>query len=577
MSTTLRKLSCALTVLAASLPGMAGTAYPAVADGKVPIVVRMDDDDFTRGDWLGAYGSQSYVLCAMRAPRSLAGGSGGAWNVRVTTGNPQETPRAWRSSAPAIQDRSVLADPSGLRRTQSVWDDHGETYPIGKGPDLHLHIPVPDRLCVLSLYFFEVDWPQYRAYRISIRNEDEDVRPVAQARADNFLKGKYVRFAVLGPANLLAVIARGSSPNAVVSGIFLDDLPCPGTVLLDMAFPASGEAAGAPSAGPPGAGSEQSAAAALEGYASVRDEAALRRYLSAERAFLMDRARLHHDDPARYVTTLEEACRGAHERAQKARSLQTEVGPSVALALMEYQIARAAFDLEEAQSALRAAADELRARARTDVAELDMLDRLARPLLTDGRRAEASIVIDAFVQACLAQLPAQEARQRLTAMAARALPASVTAALATGLQTWEARNGALQGEDVLLLANLLYVAARHAEAAEAYRRAEKEIPGPTRHQWILVAEMTAFLRAGKDAEAMETFGRMEILYPGTGALDEAKFRIGVHHFDRGDWDRAQEAFEKLHRECVAAGYRPMCVQYMERITHERRGGVRPPP
>lgn len=189
------------------------------------IVTVLPDDETTRGDWRGVYGKRAYVLCGMRAPKSLSFPVDGSWKVRGVVGSDKDVLRAWRSSAPAVQDRTVLWEPDGSKRTPSAWDDHGEAHPLGTGPDLLLRVPVPAGAHQLSLYFFEVDWPQFRSHTITITTDDEEKRLLAETRVDNFLKGKYKRLAVRGPANLRILIARDRSSNAVVSGIFLDALP----------------------------------------------------------------------------------------------------------------------------------------------------------------------------------------------------------------------------------------------------------------------------------------------------------------------------------------------------------------
>jgi len=78
---------------------------------------------------------------------------------------------------------------------------------------------VPAGLYVLSFYFFEIDWPQYRAYDLTLSTEG---RQLARVPVTDFFNGVYKRFVVRGPLQLRAAISRRQSPQALVSGVFLD-------------------------------------------------------------------------------------------------------------------------------------------------------------------------------------------------------------------------------------------------------------------------------------------------------------------------------------------------------------------
>ena len=208
-------------VVLATLVGTAGAAVP--ENAPKPLAIVLAEDSHTRGDWIGTYGTYVYLLCAMRAPHFLCGGRGWPVEVSFATGDPAERIRSWLSTAPAERDRSVLLEPSGLRRTPAALDDHGEVRPLGEGPDLHIGISIPDGSFLLSLYFFEIDWIQYRAYRIKLVADGKKPRILAETTASDFFRGKYKRFVVMGPVKLRIIIERGQSPNAQISGIFLDN------------------------------------------------------------------------------------------------------------------------------------------------------------------------------------------------------------------------------------------------------------------------------------------------------------------------------------------------------------------
>jgi tetratricopeptide (TPR) repeat protein len=203
----------------------------------------------------------------MRSPDSVhinGVAAGAAWPY---TSRPDDTARVWLSLRRSHDDGRVLWDPVRNTRTPGCWDDHGEEYPQGKGPDLYIDLPIPDGLFLLGLYFFEIDWPQYRSHRIELHAKEthggqppsaahRDSRgrlsstlsstPLASSSVDNYFHGKYKRFAVQGPVDLTVRITREQSVNAIVSGIFLDKLAYPDdcpwpTELLDAATRRQGD------------------------------------------------------------------------------------------------------------------------------------------------------------------------------------------------------------------------------------------------------------------------------------------------------------------------------------------------
>jgi hypothetical protein len=81
---------------------------------------------------------------------------------------------------------------------------------------------VPEGDHVLSLYFLEIDWAQYRDYTIDISRLGGGRLVTIPAR--EFYHGVYKRMAVRGPIDLSIRIRRDLSPNATLPGIFLDPL-----------------------------------------------------------------------------------------------------------------------------------------------------------------------------------------------------------------------------------------------------------------------------------------------------------------------------------------------------------------
>lgn len=190
-------------------------------DPKAPVIVLPDDVE-TRGDWIGKYGKLAYVLCAMRSPNSIQASRAQGWRWDIKGGSAQDSYRLWKSAAPAKEDRTVLLQPDRARRVPASIDDHGEAYDLGQGPDLHLRCSIPRGMHQLSLYFFETDWIQYRAFDISIYSDDKAHQLLAKTDVSDFFKGKYKRFQIQGPRKLHIHLDRCNSTNVVISGIFLD-------------------------------------------------------------------------------------------------------------------------------------------------------------------------------------------------------------------------------------------------------------------------------------------------------------------------------------------------------------------
>ena len=252
----------------ATRPGRnVGWAAPTTGLSSKAVLI-LPDDTSSRGDWQGKYGTYAYILCGRYSPRSLEGGIGWPIKHRIYTGNPSDPARKWVSSLDASRIRSTLWNPIEQNRQFSVWDDHGEVYPRGKGPDLFIDLEVPKGPFCLGLYFMESDWIQYRAYTVSIfaalspdrhglptvpshaSRPDQHGLPtvppdaptpdqrglltvpptsshrlLARTTVHDFFDGTYKRFLVLGPQELTIKIARNDSTNATLAGLFLDRAP----------------------------------------------------------------------------------------------------------------------------------------------------------------------------------------------------------------------------------------------------------------------------------------------------------------------------------------------------------------
>lgn len=543
------------------------------SEEDAPLVVPLSDDDETRGDWLGTYGRYAYYLCAMRSPYSLYGGLGWPVDMFFYTGDPAEPRRAWQSSAPAEGDRSVLLEPNGLRRTPAAFDDHGESRAPGEGPDLHIDLEVPPGAFLLSLYFFEVDWIQYRAYTIVVvPGKGTGAEPI-ETRVEDFFRGKYKRFAVLGPAYLHLIIRRGESPNAQVSGIFLDRLGPPDTSLLRNrldAVPWPAEGAGLELAGSVVPDDPMTMDASTIAGLSDGNSDEWTSYLRTEQAYVTAATDLAQMRPRVYCSKLEEIWKPAQKRARAVAQLSGgELYPRLKAALLWYYVARAGCDFPMA----RAAASEIATllgqhclEAEHSEDEADLLRRYALSMLKEGRRREASPLLEAYATYCLECDPQEVACNELLDLGHPALVGSVPLPIARALDQWQDRYGPLLPSDRLLLANLYYLAGKNNKAVTEYQAAEPNMDAGPRHAWVLIAIITAHLRADEIAKAVDVLQRLKELYPSSPYVDEARFRFGEHHFRQRNLADAKGYFEGLRTSQVYL-MRTMSSQYLQRVKH----------
>ncbi len=554
-------------VLAAILSPGRGVAGEA-AD-VAPLAVLLSDDEDTRGDWIGTYGTYAYMLCGMRAPESLYGGEGWPLGFSATTGDPAEEARAWRSSMPAHGDRTVLLEPNGLTRTPASFDDHGETRPLGEGPDLHLRIEIPPDLFLLSLYFFEIDWIQYRAYRIRVQVADEAGPPLLVTGISDFMRGKYKRFVVQGPTELLLVIERGNSPNAELSGIFLDRLTFPTMAAFDMMqVPLAGDPA-APAAGL----SEADAAAddALARPPEGRGAGAVTEYVAREREFFSAAKEAHDSQPESYYGRLETIWQGNAKRIEQALALPADGDTRLQLILLQYYAARAQRDEAMARRHAGEAAEHLLAAGIASKSpspdELRLLDDCSLVLGSEGRRADAAPFLLAFGELCLQQRNPHVAREKLVTVGRRAMKAGVPLPIAGALAQWQAKHGTLDTEERLLLGSLYYIGGRSQDALKWLTSAEQEMEPGQRHRWCLVAMATSCLRSDELGEAEELAARLAADYPDAAEVDEMAYRVGVYHFNKRDMAEALKCFEGLMSETSSEAYQSLCSEYLGRIYH----------
>ena len=222
---------------------------------NAPVVVALDDDWTTRGDWLGRYGRYWANLCALIAPGDYIWGAGEnvPYAARIgANADASDAVRYWVSELynsnqntleipPAYFDSRLqkkLTSPERNRRQAEI-DDHGETYQYTKdGPHLYVSLQIPDGVFTLSLYDWNKDGDsgdnRKRDYRVSIRAHD-DAKPLddiadfslqperAHARIRDFRRGVWKRFLVRGPRQLTIKVDKNDSLNTILAGVMLDE------------------------------------------------------------------------------------------------------------------------------------------------------------------------------------------------------------------------------------------------------------------------------------------------------------------------------------------------------------------
>ena len=198
----------------------------------------LSDDWATRGDWVGRYGRELAVLCAMASPADHAFGSEPGFRVTKRQG-PQpgqaEGVRHWIECL-KCDDPRALYSPKAAPRRIAEWNDGGYATPtFNEGPDLWVRVTVPKGTFRVSLYELnyngQVGQSRLRDELIEVRFYIDDIEqahresPVlARSRVWGFYGGVYKRFIVKGPADYHVRISRNHGSMADLSGVFIDRL-----------------------------------------------------------------------------------------------------------------------------------------------------------------------------------------------------------------------------------------------------------------------------------------------------------------------------------------------------------------
>ncbi|MBA7709900.1 hypothetical protein ES703_118826 [subsurface metagenome] len=139
--------------------------------------------------------------------------------------------------------------------------------------------------------------------------------------------------------------------------------------------------------------------------------------------------------------------------------------------------------------------------------------------------------------------------------------------VAQGLTRWQEQHGKLSADERLLLGSLYYVAGRNREAFDALQSVEPEMKPGSQHRWCLVAIVTTLLRQDRLTEAESMIRQLEAAYPDAAEVDEARYRLAAHYFDKRELKQAKECFDSLLDSTQSVMYRVMCNEYLHRIQH----------
>jgi len=209
-------------------------------------ITYLGSDSATKGDWVGNYGSQWYLLSAMDSiytnnnnqpenpaydvtggslgvTYSVANGNYWAWTdyFDAEGGCTQGDAYAWAWTYNTTDQRALTGDDSSWSARASTWDDGGENYAIG--PNLYVDLDVPPGYYYLSIYSTDFDSTCRKQIIYLIdRNTGEEIAASPDEMVGN---GVYHRFYILGGEYTIIAEYTGCT-NAIISGIFLDEIDC---------------------------------------------------------------------------------------------------------------------------------------------------------------------------------------------------------------------------------------------------------------------------------------------------------------------------------------------------------------
>jgi hypothetical protein len=210
----------------------------------------LGEDTTTQGDWVGNYGGQWYLLCAMDSiytgsntqPEDqmydISGGTLGvtytvsagnywAWTNYLVGGTIIKPTYAynWQDISYDIratwftQDHVFYGYPSMadmIEREATCWDSHSDPYFLAK-------LSIPEGHFYLSLYALDFD-TYVRGQTIEIYDDEGNL--LVSTYVSGFHEGVYERYGISGPIDITIKVIKNAGANSVLSGIFLDQVPC---------------------------------------------------------------------------------------------------------------------------------------------------------------------------------------------------------------------------------------------------------------------------------------------------------------------------------------------------------------
>ncbi|HEX9774834.1 MAG TPA: hypothetical protein VGB83_04560 [Actinomycetota bacterium] len=212
-------------------------------------------DTTTQGNWVGVYGATGYLLCGMNTPTGAALGwtssldvaSGLVYSIAGNTyawadafavqtvvepayafawtgWSPEATGDARYATFWKYNSTTGGAATPGDRRA-TTWDSYDEVAGYTRPLVVDLHLPANSDAerdgFKLALYF--LDFEGYRAQDLVIRDVTRGVTLPTEHIA-NFQGGIYYRYVVPAGTDLEITLTKTAGQNAVLSGIFLDEL-----------------------------------------------------------------------------------------------------------------------------------------------------------------------------------------------------------------------------------------------------------------------------------------------------------------------------------------------------------------
>ncbi len=190
---------------------------------KAPKVIYVGEDRITKGNWRHNYGKELTVLCGFNAPADwVEGDSQEKFKYNVYTGNPKKFAKTWLSKSFETAEYFLQYPGETDKRRPCNWDDQGEIYPLGKGPDLFVSLSIPSGRYRLALYF--LNDPNYyepnRQYTVYIQDKNGEI--LSATSVGDFYSGVYKKFLITGPTEITIRIFRNLSLNTLLSGVFID-------------------------------------------------------------------------------------------------------------------------------------------------------------------------------------------------------------------------------------------------------------------------------------------------------------------------------------------------------------------